>query len=85
MERSALMALLHKRFRSVTSTSDPVAHVTRLAITNNGHVSIDATVEAFEKLEKSWRASPSAVPFVTVFACAGAHVVERLADAFGLL
>ncbi len=51
MDRSALMTLLHKRFRAVTSTSDPVTNVTRLAITNNGHVSIDATVEAFEKLD----------------------------------
>lgn len=51
MDRDALMALLHKRFRSVTSTSDPLKNVTRLEITNNGHVSIDATVEAFEKLD----------------------------------
>lgn len=51
MDRNALMAILHNRFRSVTSTHDGVANVTRLEITNNGHVSIDATVEAFEKLD----------------------------------
>jgi hypothetical protein len=53
MDRDSLMTILHKRFRSVTSASDPVSHVTRLAITNNGHVSIDATVEAFEKLDEA--------------------------------
>jgi len=51
MGRQDLMTLLQRRFRSVTSTSDPVTNVTRLEITNNGHVSIDATVEAFEKLD----------------------------------
>jgi hypothetical protein len=51
MDRHDLMTLLERRFRSVTSTSDPANNVTRLAITNNGHVTIDATVEAFEKLD----------------------------------
>ena len=51
MEREALMALLHKRFRSVKSAHDHVKNATRLVITNNGHVSIDATVESFEKLD----------------------------------
>lgn len=51
MDRNAVMAILHQRFRSVISTHDDAANVTRLEITNNGHVSIDATVEAFEKLD----------------------------------
>ncbi len=51
MDRDALMAILHQRFRSVISTHDSAANVTRLVITNNGHVSIDATVEAFQKLD----------------------------------
>ncbi len=52
MDRVALLTMLHKRFRSVTSTSDAANNVTRLDITNNGHVSIDVTVEALEKLDE---------------------------------
>jgi hypothetical protein len=51
LERDALMTLLHKRFRSVTSTRDEAANVTRLDITNNGQVSIDVTVESLLKLD----------------------------------
>jgi uncharacterized protein YjhX (UPF0386 family) len=51
MDRDALMALLHARFRSVKVTRDPVKNVTQLDITNNGHVSIDVTVESLEKLD----------------------------------
>jgi hypothetical protein len=51
MDRTALMATLHKRFRSVVARRDSAANVTRLDITNNGQVSIDVTVEALEKLD----------------------------------
>jgi hypothetical protein len=51
LDRDALMTLLHKRFRSVTSTRDEAANVTRLVITNNGQVSIDVTVESLLKLD----------------------------------
>lgn len=51
MDPDALMTLLHKRFRSVTSTRDDAANVTRLDITNNGQVSIDVTVESLLKLD----------------------------------
>jgi hypothetical protein len=51
MDRDAVMAVLHKRFRSVKSTYDPVKNVTQLEITNNGAVSVDATVESLQKLD----------------------------------
>ena len=51
MDRDALMTLLHKRFRSVKSTRDTAANVTRLDITNNGQVSMDVTVESLQKLD----------------------------------
>ena len=51
MERSLLMTMLHKRFRLVAATHDAVKNATRLEISNNGHVSIDVTVEALEKLD----------------------------------
>lgn len=51
MDRDALMTLLHERFRSVTSTRDEAANVTRLVITNNRQVSIDVTVESLLKLD----------------------------------
>jgi hypothetical protein len=51
MDREALMAMLHKRFRSVKSTYDSVKNVTQLEIISNGHVSIDVTVESLQKLD----------------------------------
>jgi hypothetical protein len=51
MDRDVLMTLLHRRFRSVASTRDAAANVTRLDITNNGQVSIDVTVESLLKLD----------------------------------
>ena len=51
MDRNALMTLLHKRFRLVAAAHDAAKNVTRLEISNNGHVSVDVTLGALEKLD----------------------------------
>jgi len=55
MDRNPMLSMLHKRFRFVTTEHDAEKNVTRLTLSNNGHVSIDLTVESLEKLDATMR------------------------------